>query len=103
VHLRSYAIGVMPSVEHPPIGEGAEEPPEGAIVERRDVIFAVEGRPQAFDTPFYDRSRLLAGNVITGPAVVEQLDSTTVIPPGMPARVLPDGGIVIDCAQERQP
>jgi N-methylhydantoinase A/oxoprolinase/acetone carboxylase beta subunit len=103
VHLRSYAIGVMPSIEHPPIGEGAEEPPEGAIVERRDVIFAVEGRPQAFDTPFYDRSRLLAGNVITGPAVVEQLDSTTVVPPGMPARVLPDGGIVIDCAQERQP
>jgi N-methylhydantoinase A len=37
--------------------------------------------------PVYDRDKLMAGNRITGPAVVEQMDTTTVVLPGMVARV----------------
>jgi hypothetical protein len=40
------------------------------------------------------------GYVRSGPGIVVPLDSTTVIPPGMDARVLPDGAIVIDCLPE---
>jgi 5-oxoprolinase (ATP-hydrolysing)/N-methylhydantoinase A len=97
VHLRSYAIGLMPSVHFAPIGDGGPEPPGEAVVDRRPVVFSEDGVTAEHDTPFYDRERLLAGNVLHGPAIVEQLDSTTVIPPGMDARVLADGAIVIDC------
>jgi N-methylhydantoinase A len=53
--------------------------------ERRRVLFDnVEG---PIETPVYDRSELPAGSELAGPAVIDQLDSTTVIPPGVTARV----------------
>ncbi|HUZ80822.1 MAG TPA: hypothetical protein VMU73_01115, partial [Gaiellaceae bacterium] len=67
-----------------------------SIVDRRRVLFAVDGERVTAETPFYDRTRLWAGNVVAGPAVIEQLDSTTVLPPGATARVHGDGTIVID-------
>ena len=44
----------------------------------------VEG---AVETPIYSHEGLPAGVTIEGPAIVEQLDSTTVIPPGVRAEV----------------
>ena len=46
------------------------------------------------DTPVFDRSRLRAGTEIAGPAIVEQLDATTVVHPGDRARV--DGHANLD-------
>jgi N-methylhydantoinase A/oxoprolinase/acetone carboxylase beta subunit len=100
VHLRSYAVGVMPKLELAPIPPGDGRPPEHAIVDRRAVLFALGGERSTHDTPFYDRSALRAGDVIAGPAVVEQLDSTTVLSPASSARVLGDGTIVIDVGGE---
>jgi len=37
--------------------------------------------------PLYDRERLRAGNRIQGPAIVEQMDATTLIVPGAIATV----------------
>ncbi len=37
----------------------------------------------------YDRSLLKAGNVLSGPAIVEQMDATTLVLPGMRAYVEP--------------
>jgi N-methylhydantoinase A len=65
------------------------------------VLFADGAEHARHDTPFYDRMRLLAGNVISGPAVIEQLDSTTVLPPGVTAAVRADGTIVIDIEEAR--
>jgi N-methylhydantoinase A/oxoprolinase/acetone carboxylase beta subunit len=39
------------------------------------------------DTPVYDRYRLWAGLTVTGPAIVEERESTTVLPPGATATV----------------
>ena len=39
------------------------------------------------ETPIYSHDGLPAGAVIEGPAIVEQLDSTTVVPPGVRAEV----------------
>ena len=46
-------------------------------------------------TRFYDRTALQPGNVLEGPAIVNQYDSTTVIPPGLSARIDSFGNIVI--------
>ena len=46
-------------------------------------------------TPVYRRERLLAGHTLTGPAVVEQMDSTTIVLPGQQATVDAHGNLLI--------
>ncbi|MGQ0522107.1 MAG: hydantoinase/oxoprolinase family protein [Betaproteobacteria bacterium] len=48
------------------------------LTERRKAWFAETGYTA---TPVYDRDRLPAGCRITGPAIIEQMDTTTVVPP----------------------
>jgi len=54
-----------------------------AVVEKRKVWFADTG---FVGTPVYDRDRLPARCRITGPAIIEQMDTTTVVPPGAQVR-----------------
>jgi len=51
------------------------------------------------DTPIYRRDSLLPGMVLAGPAIVEQPDTTTVIEPGMRARVDAYGNLLVEVAQ----
>ncbi len=80
--LNLAAIGTVPKAElmrH--AANGAKAVAESA----RMVDFdEVEG---AVETPIYSHDGLPAGVTIEGPAIVEQLDSTTVIPPGVRAEV----------------
>ena len=46
-------------------------------------------------TRFFARDALKAGNRIEGPAVINQYDTTTVVPPGLTAEVDVRGNIVI--------
>lgn len=48
------------------------------------------------DVPLYDRTKLTAGMIIDGPAIVEQMDSTTVLLPEQQATVDPYGNLVIE-------
>jgi N-methylhydantoinase A len=48
------------------------------------------------DTPIFDRARIDAGAAIDGPAVIEQTDTTVLVPPGASARVDAYRNIVID-------
>jgi N-methylhydantoinase A len=41
----------------------------------------------AVQTPVYDRSALPAGARVEGPAIIQQLDSTIVVPPDVVAEV----------------
>ena len=52
---------------------------------RRNVFF--EGEGGFVDCPIYARQDLTAGDRIAGPAVIEQMDTTTVIPPDFGAEV----------------
>ena len=45
---------------------------------------------------YFEREALKAGNRLVGPAIVNQYDSTTVIPPGVEAHVDRFGNIVIE-------
>ena len=62
------------------------------------MVFEVEGKGETHETPFYDRAALRAGDRIAGPAIVEQYDTTVVIPPRCEAEIDRRGNIVIDCA-----
>jgi N-methylhydantoinase A len=55
----------------------------------------VAGNLQALSTPVYDRDALQAGHQLTGPALLVQLDATTVIPPGWSGEVGEAGDIVL--------
>jgi N-methylhydantoinase A len=61
------------------------------MIDRQPVSFA-EGR---IDTPIYDRARLGAGATIAGPAILIQLDATTLLLPGQAAEVHPLGSLVV--------
>ena len=97
VHLRVYAIGVMPALAAEEIEAGAREPPAGALVATLPVAFQVDGSVERLDTAFWDAGALRAGNVVAGPAVVEHQDSTTVVNPGLVAEVDRHGSLLIDC------
>jgi 5-oxoprolinase (ATP-hydrolysing)/N-methylhydantoinase A len=58
---------------------------EGSRKDARRAYFP-ETRGYA-DTPVYDRYALAPGTSLTGPAIVEERESTTVIPPGVTATV----------------
>lgn len=64
----------------PPATGGTVEPTDS-----RPVWFDREG---PVETPTYERSSLPVGTVIEGPAIIAQLDSTTIVPPG--ARIMVD-------------
>ncbi|WP_198299191.1 hydantoinase/oxoprolinase family protein [Bordetella genomosp. 13] len=57
---------------------------QAAISGHRSVWFEATGFVR---TPIIKRDRLFAGAAFTGPAVVEQMDTTTVVPPGARASV----------------
>jgi N-methylhydantoinase A len=43
------------------------------------------------------RGELLAGNVIEGPAVIEEVSATTVLYPGDRTRVHANGALLVEC------
>jgi N-methylhydantoinase A len=46
--------------------------------------------------PLYDRDKLLAGNRLPGPAIVHQLDATTLVLAGQRARIDPHGSLWLE-------
>ncbi|HYE94423.1 MAG TPA: hydantoinase/oxoprolinase family protein, partial [Terriglobales bacterium] len=93
VTLRVAATGRVRRFTIPTLGR--RQPPKGRPPRRR-VFFAGAGWR---DCPCVDRETLGAGAVVAGPAVVEQLDSTTVIPPGQRATVDRVGNLVVRAAR----
>lgn len=81
-------------------GSRALAQPEPVLAERpgepigsRQVLFSAEqGR---VETAIYDRSTLAGGQVVSGPAIIEQLDTTTVLPPEFRAEAHPTGSLII--------
>jgi N-methylhydantoinase A len=95
VNLRVYANGLMDHVALPEIGraQAGEKPnpagkrpaaPEGSVIT---------------EVPTYRRERLLAGHVVEGPAIVDQLDCTTVILAGQVATVDRVANLIIEEAR----
>jgi N-methylhydantoinase A len=102
-NVRVRGIGLQPSL-HMPEAERGPESADAALHLEGEAWFWVGGRLERVATRYYDRARLKAGNRLEGPAIVNQYDSTTAIPPGINALVDRFGNIVVDAvlaARER--
>jgi N-methylhydantoinase A len=93
VSLRCAVIGVMNKPPLETIAAGMPEPPAAAFSGNRPVYFADAGY---IATPTYDRSKLTAANRISGPALIEEYASTTVVHPGDVVHVDGFGNLIID-------
>jgi len=94
-NVRARAIGLMPPLATRET-EGGSESAGDALRHEGEAWFLVGGGIAQVPTRYYDRSALKAGNRLDGPAIVNQYDSTTVIPPGLTARIDRFGNVVID-------
>jgi 5-oxoprolinase (ATP-hydrolysing)/N-methylhydantoinase A len=94
ITVRVTGIGRMPALRWPTLQRASDDPARAQIAEE-PVVFATDGGSERVGTRIYARGRLLAGDDIPGPAIVEQPDSTTVIPPGVQARIDDIGNLVL--------
>lgn len=95
INIRVVAVASMGRLVPPtPSGAGALA---DAVIETRPVVFDDDGRPATADTPFYDHERMAAGTRFHGPCVIEQYDSTVVVPPGFSGVVDDHGNLSISC------
>ncbi len=90
VTVRATANAPKPDVSAPVLEDGDGDP-SAALLRHHDIW--VEGREVS--AGIYDRVRLRAGDVITGPAVVTEMDSTTLVLPDHAAVVHPSGCLLI--------
>jgi N-methylhydantoinase A len=79
VSLRVTAIGQLAKPALPGVRRGEPAPAADARTGTRAAVFAGYG---TLDTAIYARDRLLCGNTIAGPTVIEESASTTVVEPG---------------------
>ncbi|MEO1033992.1 MAG: hydantoinase/oxoprolinase family protein [Pseudomonadota bacterium] len=92
VNLRAVAQGKEASIAATKLAEGSRIPAADASIGSSPVF--MDGKDQT--ATLYDRSKLKAGNVIEGPSIVLEMDSTTVILPGHEGTVDAYGSILIN-------
>ena len=95
VTFRVEASGVVSKASFQPQQDHGPDA-SGAIIGKRDVFMPEAGGFVA--CPVYDRDKMRAGNRLTGPAIIEQMDATTVVLPGMMAHVEPYLNIILEAS-----
>jgi N-methylhydantoinase A len=93
VTFRLQAEIELPRVAFPALPEG-DRRPERALKGERGLFDVEAGRFVA--AKVYDREQLMAGDRLSGPAIIDQFDATTVVPAGWTARTDRTGILVIE-------
>ena len=93
VNLRAVVKDKALSIKAPSVGRGSKEPTKKSIIDDNAEVF-MEGKKQI--ATIYRRSLLKQGNVIQGPAIVTEMDSTTLILSGHNGKVDKFGNILIN-------
>ena len=88
VTLRVEAESAAPAPMRPVLPRGS-----GAAPVAHQPVQLAEG---AVAAAIYDRASLGAGDRFAGPAIVTQLDATTLMAPGWQAQVLPSGALLLE-------
>lgn len=94
VNLRAVALGEVLDLAATELPKGNGDPAEAKM---RDHKMWMDGKEQ--DGAIYDRSKLKQGDIIPGPAIVIEMDSTTLIETGCVAEVDAFGNILINLAE----
>jgi N-methylhydantoinase A len=94
VNARATVTGARPRVAPIHLDSGDGDP---AAARTGDTRVYVDG--EFVDAAVYDRLRLRAGDVLAGPAIVVEMDSTTLILPGHAATTDPSGSLLIRPAE----
>ncbi len=95
VNVRVRGVGEMVRVAWPEL----EPRPPGEPHATHDVWFRIDGKPTALQCPFYQRDDLAPGQRVTGPAVIQQFESTAVIPPDRSMVVDSHGVLIVDLTE----
>lgn len=90
VNIRVVALGKAANVSAERIEKGSGDPSGAKLY---DHMLWMDGREQ--DAVIYDRARLKSGDIVPGPAIVIEMDSTTLVHTGYVARVDDFGNILI--------
>jgi N-methylhydantoinase A len=94
VNLRLSAIGTIAKPESPVIAAAGPDGAAAALQGYRPVYFVEAGG--FVDCPIYLRYELGHGAGIDGPAVIEEMDSTTVVHPGFQVTVDTTGNLLLE-------
>ena len=86
--LRAHVIGVMPKAR---VVVAPDDTHDLGAARRQVRLFG-----GVFDAAVRSRSALPAGASLAGPAIVYQMDTTTLIPPGWQARAVRSGALVLE-------
>jgi N-methylhydantoinase A len=92
VNVGMLATGLMPRIELRTVPSG-DRSPCAAHTGTRPVYFGEVGGFVLSEV--YDRYALRVGNLVEGPAIVEEVDSTTVVHPGYEAEVAQFGVMML--------
>lgn len=92
VTLRVIGSSRSETLRLPPLDKGGRRNPSEAALFARATTFD-DG--STIQTPRFDRMKLRALDIVAGPAIIVQQNSTTIIPPGFEANVMKLGDLVI--------
>ena len=98
VNLRISAISIVPKAV-PQAAELSGKDSKHAVKDSRPVYFKKYGEPH--NTDIYDRTKLLPGNEIFGPAIIESFDTTVTMLPENIANIDVYGNIIISIGAEK--
>jgi N-methylhydantoinase A len=92
--VRTTAVSAKPAIR--PAREQAATPSDAARAGARPVYWAELGDFEL--TPVWWGERLVAGNRVAGPAIIQVPDTTIVVHPGQAARIDAYGNVLVDLA-----
>lgn len=95
VHIVNVGITAVGQVSAPTVPTLAPHDGPVPVAETRLAWFDLEDGVQPIETRFLRRDELGAGAVVEGPAIIEQSDTTTVLPPGTRSEVTRNGHLLI--------
>ena len=96
VNIRVSAVVYLPKLNLISLPQGDITPPDNSYKGLRKIYI----HHNWMEAKVYIRSSLLAGNIIKGPSVIEQEDSTILIDVGWNASVEPDGHLILTQIKE---
>ena len=102
VRLKARGLAQPPQLERYESKQGATPTPTSM----QDVVFmdsqrsAISSSYRTYHVPVYEREILEPGNILTGPAIITQYDTTTVLPPDWRAWVDAVRNLIIEQTEE---